>query len=176
VNIRKQDGFTLIDLLFVCGLIGVLSAIALPRLLLAKQTADAASAIGSLRTINSGELTFASTCGAGFYAPDLPTLGATPPGSNEAFVSPGLTSANAVTKSGYVIQLSGTAFANAPASCNGLAAGSGAPGFKAAADPVVPSNGRYFATNSNASIYEHTATLWVAMPEVGLPPVGHPLE
>ena len=45
----KAQGFALIDLIFVCGIIGLLCSIALPRLLLAKQSAGAASAIGSMR-------------------------------------------------------------------------------------------------------------------------------
>ena len=174
--IRNEKGFTLLDMLFVCGLIGIISVIAMPRLLLARQSANAASAIATMRAINSAQLTFALTCGAGFYAPDLTTLGVMPPGSNEGFIAPGLTSANTVTKSGYIMQLSGTPFVNAPVSCNGLAAGAAARAFKAAADPVVPSNARFFATNSNASIYEHTSTLFVLMPEVGSPAAGHPLD
>ena len=81
VTIRKAHGFALIDLIFVCGIIGLLASIALPRLLAAQQSAGAASAIGSMRAINSAQLTFALTCGSGFYAPDLPTLGTPPPGS-----------------------------------------------------------------------------------------------
>ena len=74
--IRKTDsGFALLDMIFVCGLIGILSGIAVPKLLLAKQAAGAASAIGSMRAINSAELTYALTCGSGFYAPNLPSLG-----------------------------------------------------------------------------------------------------
>ena len=61
---RKAQGFALIDLIFVCGIIGLLASIALPRLTLAKSAAGSASAIGSMRTINSAELTFALTCGA----------------------------------------------------------------------------------------------------------------
>src|SRR4051812_50156902 len=83
VSIKKADGFALIDLIFVCGMIGLLCSIALPRLLLAKQAAGAASAIGSMRTINSGQLTYALTCGNGFYAPNLSTLGRPPGGSSE---------------------------------------------------------------------------------------------
>ncbi len=77
---RKAQGFALIDLIFVCGVIGLLASIALPRLLLAKQAAGSASAIGSMRAVNSAELTYALTCGAGFYAPNLSTLGTAPPG------------------------------------------------------------------------------------------------
>ena len=176
VQKRKEDGFTLLEVLFVCGLIGVLSAMALPRLLMAKQAADASSAIGSLRAINSSELAYASSCDGGFYSPNLTTLGVTPPGSNVPFISPDLSIANTVNKSGYIIQLSATAFAAAPVSCNGLAAGAGARGFKAGADPVVPSNNRFFATNADNTIYEEISTLFAVMPETGIPPAGHALQ
>src|SRR6266480_4514126 len=106
VNIRKTQGFALIDLIFVCGIIGLLCSIALPRLLLAKQAAGSASAIGSMRAINSSELTYALTCGSGFYAPNLTTLGIAPIGSHEAFITPSLSESNAVVKSGYTIQIS----------------------------------------------------------------------
>src|ERR1700730_16633645 len=87
VRKRQAQGFALIDLIFACGIIGLLCSIALPRLLLAKQAAGSASAIGSMRAINSAQLTYALTCGFGFYAPDLTTLGTAPPGSREPFIS-----------------------------------------------------------------------------------------
>src|ERR1700757_3613975 len=61
VRIRSAAGFAIIDLLFVCGIIGLLSGIALPRLMVAKYSAQAASAISTLRTIGSGEVAFAIT-------------------------------------------------------------------------------------------------------------------
>ena len=174
--IRKASGFALIDLMFVCGIIGVLSTIALPRLLTARQAAGASSAVASMRVINSAQLTFALTCGSGFYAPDLSTLGRAPAGSNEAFIGGGLGSANLVTRSGYHIQVAAIGYAGAPASCNALAPGEAAQGFAAVADPITPDNPRYFATNANAQIYEHTVTLLGLMPEIGEPAVGHPLR
>lgn len=176
VNIRNQQGFTLLDVLFVCGLIGVLAIIALPRLLLAKQAAGAASAIGSMRAIDSAQLTFALTCGQGFYAPKLTTLGVPPLGSAESFISPNLSTADTITRSGYVIKIQGTPFPTAPASCNGLPLGEAAQAFKASADPNEVENRRYFATNADGQIWEHNATLSVVMPEVGEPPVGHVLQ
>src|SRR6202051_1590073 len=86
VRMRQAQGFALIDLIFVCGMIGLLCSIALPRMLLAKQAAGSASAIGSMRAVNSAQLTYALTCGNGFYAPNLSTLGIAPPGSNEPFI------------------------------------------------------------------------------------------
>jgi type II secretory pathway pseudopilin PulG len=87
---RKPPGFALIDLVFVCGIIGLLASIAVPRMTMAKSAAGAASAIGSLRAINSAQLAFALTCGAGFYAPSLTALAVAPPGSNEPFIAAGL--------------------------------------------------------------------------------------
>jgi type II secretory pathway pseudopilin PulG len=174
--IHNERGFTLLDLLFVCGLIGVISIIAMPRLLLARQSANAASAISSMRAIDSAQLTFALTCGGGFYAPKLTTLGIAPPGSNQAFLSPDLTSADTVTKSGYIVQMMGTPFPGAPGSCNGLAVGEAGQAFVAAADPTEPTNVRFFATNVNSSIWEHTSTLFGVLPEVGDSPQGHLLR
>src|SRR6267142_87670 len=71
VTVRKAHGFALIDLIFVCGVIGILVSIAMPSLFTAKQAASASSAIGSMRALNSAELTYALTCGSGFYAPSL---------------------------------------------------------------------------------------------------------
>lgn len=122
---RSAHGFALIDLVFVCGLVGVLCSIAVPRLLLAKDMAGAASAIGSMRSINSAQMSYALTCGSGYYAPNLSTLGQAPAGSTEPFITGGLGDANTVVKSGYVLQLTATPDAAAPRSCNGLAAGQG---------------------------------------------------
>ena len=172
--IRKAQGFALIDLVFVCGIIGLLSSIALPRMLLAQQAAGASSAIGSLRTIGSAELTFALTCGSGFYAPNLTTLGTPPPGSNDAFIAPTLSVGDTVVRSGYLFQLDGVPFAGSPTSCNG--APEGAQGFRAAADPVGVGNARFFAINAGGSIYEHTASLFADMPELGEPTDGRVLR
>ena len=177
MKLAKAHGFALIDLIFVCGIIGLLCGIALPRLLLARQTAYSASAVASMRSINSAELTYALTCGNGFYAPKLTTLGTPPPGSNEPYLTPGLTSADSITKSGYVITVEGTPFGGAPPTCNGLAVGEAAQGFRAGADPAdAPSNARFFASNSSGTIFEHSATLYATMPEVGEPAAGHPLR
>ncbi len=176
MSIRKAQGFALIDLVFVCGVIGLLASIAMPRLILAKQQAGAASAIGSMRVINSAQLTYALTCGAGFYAPNLTTLGTPPPASHEAFISPNLGGSDTVIKAGYAIQMSAAPYGGAPPACNGLAAGAAGQGFVAGADPIDVGNSRFFGTNANGLIYEHTATLFGVMPEIGDSPAGHPLR
>jgi type II secretory pathway pseudopilin PulG len=176
VPTRKAQGFALIDLIFVCGIIGLLCSITLPRLLLARQAAGAASAIGSMRAISSAQLTYALTCGSGFYAPSLTTLGTAPPGSQEPYISGGLGLSDTVTKSSYVIQMNGAAYPDAPGSCNGVAPGAASQGFRAAADPASPGNIRFFGTNAGNMIYEDTSTLFLVIPEVGESPAGHPLR
>ena len=176
MKLGKANGFALIDVIFVCGIIGLLAGIALPRMLQAKQAAGSAAAIGSMRALSSSQLTFALTCGNGFYAPNLTTLGYPPPGSREPFLTGGLTAHDTVLKSGYSFTIEGDPYPGAPASCNGLDPGEAAKGFIAVADPTEPSNPRFFAVNASGNIYEHNASLYSVMPEVGAPPVGHVLR
>jgi prepilin-type N-terminal cleavage/methylation domain-containing protein len=173
---RRDAGFTLIDMLFVVALIGLLASMAIPGLMKARGAAQASSALGTLRILNSGELSFAITCGLGFYAPDLPTLGVPPPSSTEAFLSDEMTANVTFIKSGYDFSLAGTSLAGAPASCNGLGAGQAAPGYAAVADPLDPTTARFFGTNSDGVIYQHTATLSGTMPESGGPLAGTPIQ
>lgn len=175
-RLRSERGFTLIDMLFVIGLIGLLSTMAVPGLTRARGTAQASSAMANLRLINSAQLSFAISCGLGFYAPDLPTLGRPPIGSQAPFLGTDLASAATVNRSGYQFELLGTAQANAPASCNGLGAGLGAPGYKVRADPLDTPMVRFFATNSSGLMYEHTASIFGAIPENGPSPVGRLLQ
>lgn len=173
---RREAGFTLIDMLFVVALIGLLASLAIPGLMKARGAAQASSALGTMRVVNSGELSFAITCGLGFYSPDLQTLGVAPPGSAEGFLPDEMTSAATFIKSGYNFSLAGTSLAGAPASCNGLGAGQAAPGYAVVADPLDPSVARFFGTNSDGVIYQHSATLSATMPESGAPLVGAPIQ
>jgi prepilin-type N-terminal cleavage/methylation domain-containing protein len=174
---RDERGFTLIDLLFVIALIGLLSVLALPGILRARGAAQSSSALGTMRAINSGQLSYAITCGLGFYAPDLPTLGVRPPASTDGFLPDGLTSGPTILRHGYSFTVTGTGLPGAPATCNGLGAGQAAPGYAAIADPIdTVATARYFATNAEGILYEHTATLNGIMPESGVPGAGTPVK
>jgi len=177
LKIRSAAGFAIIDLLFVCGIIGLLSGIALPRLMAAKGSAQAASAISTLRTIGSGEVSFAITCGNGFYAPSLTALGLAPPGGTEGFVKGDLAAADTVIKSGYQFQVFATPFAGAPDTCNLLGSGVTGLAYKVGGDPLDTTNNlRYFAANAGNVIWEDIAPLYPAMPEFGDSLAGAPLN
>src|SRR5215208_4882051 len=89
---KGESGFTLIDLLFTASLICTLCTMALPSLMRARGVAQAASAVGTVRVVNSSQLSFAVTCGSGFYSPDFVLLGIAPSGSPTAFLPPELSS------------------------------------------------------------------------------------
>ena len=173
----KEAGFTLIDLLFTASLIATIATMALPSLLRARGVAQSASAIATLRVVNSAQLSFAVTCGSGFYSPTFPTLGVPPPASPTAFLPPELTSGPSFLKQGYSYSMTGTALPGAPASCNGLGPGEAAPGYAAFSDPLdAVGNPHFFATNADGTIYQHNATMNGIMPESGPPGVGTPVK
>ena len=71
---NRQKGFSLIELLIVVAVIGIIAAIAVPNLMQSKAAANEASAISSVRTIVTAQITFSATQGNGLYAADLAAL------------------------------------------------------------------------------------------------------
>lgn len=171
--IGAPEGFTVLELLVVMGILVTLAAIVWPQLLYARVSANEAAAVATVRTVIEAQAIFAASCGRGGYAPSLQDLGSRTSGA-PGFIPPDLSEG---TKHGYVFTLSPGADADVISESSPECGTASFATVDAYHVTAVPVNGgvrqRSFAADQRGTIYQSATGEPIQNP---IPPEIEPVD
>ena len=159
MNEKKQEGFSLIELLIVVAIIGIIAAIAIPNLLKSQQAARETAALTEVQTIGKSQVLYSVTKGHGKFG-DLAALGA------QSIIDSNLAAGN---KGGYV-------YASTPINAEGMPAMFDSTAHPSAVGTFGTGN-RSFYSNETMVVFENDGIAPpTASPQDRVPKDGTPIQ